>query len=142
MSSKRKCGSFPLVLLLKDMTDGAVDARPDFIFIKEHMRPTLLLFPKTVPAHVFHRRTLPLATFGDRLSLWSPPHLPELFATARSRYTKRLQCIADNLGFDLFSHLRCFHLPLLSVLCLLLLLSLNVFSDKTANRRTAEVTVC
>lgn len=32
---KRKCGPFPFVLLLKDMTDGAVDARLDFVFIKE-----------------------------------------------------------------------------------------------------------
>lgn len=36
MSSKRKCGPFPFVLLLKDMTDDAVDARLDFVFIKRH----------------------------------------------------------------------------------------------------------
>lgn len=38
MSSKRKCGPFPFVSLLKDMKDGAVDARFDFVFIKAHTR--------------------------------------------------------------------------------------------------------
>lgn len=37
MSSKRKCGPFPFVLLPKDITD-VVDARLDFVFIKAHIR--------------------------------------------------------------------------------------------------------
>lgn len=38
MTSKRKYGQFPFVLLLKDITDGAVDAKLDLVIIKAHIR--------------------------------------------------------------------------------------------------------
>lgn len=61
--SKRKRGSFPFVLLLKDMTYGLVDARSDFLLLNKHrlrLRPDTLstCFP-SVTTRVFRHSLLP-----------------------------------------------------------------------------------
>lgn len=146
MSSKRKCGPFPFVLLLKDMTDGSVDARLDFVFIKAHTRGdtgctgwgrvSLLLSPFSefthsvllfCPAsdvstltHVFHQCTLPCLWGHGHISfIGTQMYLSDIFTTGLSHYTETKdfsEPLTTRVFICFLISLWCLDLQLLSIL--------------------------